>query len=210
MRHLMFAMFTMLGLCLATPALAQDDPAPEATTEAPAAEGGEDEAAPAPEEGGDDAAPAEGEEKAEEPAADAEGDDKADEGEEKTEDEAKAPETDEEAVETAVALIDAIKEGKWPLAVGLLLTLLVYLVNRFALKDKVGEKAIPWVAGGVGAAGAVGTALMTGEPVVEALTLGVAAAVAAIGGWEAVLKHVTGGSKADEPTEEKPKEGGES
>jgi len=103
----------------------------------------------------------------------------------------KVPETDAEAVQTVQSLVEAIQAGQWPLAVGLLLTLLVYGVNRFALKDKVGEKVIPWVAGGVGLAGATGVGLVSGEPIVEAVVAGVIAAVMAVGGWEALLKHLT-------------------
>jgi hypothetical protein len=210
MKHSMFT--ALFGLLLfAGVAFGQDpDPAPmledaveaveeaaEATDEATEGEApaGGDEAADAPAEGGDEAAPEGDGEEAETP---------------------KAPETDAEAVETAVSIIDAIKAGQWPLAVGLILALLVYLVNRFALKDMVSAKVVPWVSFGVGVAGATATGLLTGTPVVDSITAGVLAGVAAIGGWEMVLKTLTGGDKTPEapeapeapaeetPTEDKP------
>jgi hypothetical protein len=194
----------LLGLFLFwSPSAVAQDPEPTATEEAapeadaPAADAPEAEAPAA------DAPEVE----ADKPAADAEkpseGDEAAAEGEDKGED-PKAPGTDEEAVATAMLLVDAIKAGQWPMAVGLFLTLLVYLVNRFALKGKVDEKVIPWVAFGVGVAGAAGTGLVIGTPIVEALTEGVVAGVAAVGGWEMALKHVT--AKKDEAPVETPTE----
>lgn len=114
------------------------------------------------------------------------------------------PETDDEAVQTALSLIDALKGGQWPLAVGLFLTLLVYLVNRFALKEAVGPKIVPWIAFGVGIAGATGMGLIVGTPIAEAIVAGILAGVAAIGGWEMLFKHI-GASKDPAPTEEPPK-----
>jgi hypothetical protein len=197
--HYMTIFALLLGL-LTSPAMAQETPpvAPATTEEAaPADEVVEaaPEAAPeAPVEG--EAAPVavEGEEAAAE----------AVEGGE-SEEAPKAPVTDEEAVQTALSLVEALKAGQWPLAAGLFLTLLVYLVNRFALKDMVGEKVVPWVAGGVGVAGAVGVGLLTGMPVVEAIVAGVMAGVMAVGGWEALVKHIVPKKAPAEPLPEAPK-----
>ena len=195
-------LFTLLlagVVAVASPAYAQDpDPAPAEVTTEVTEEAAADEAAPAADEAApavDDAKePAEGDEAA--PDA-AEGDEKAAEGDEKADDYATVPETDAEAVETATALLDAIQGKEWPLAAGLLLTLLVYLANRFALKGMVSEKILPFVAGGIGMAGATGVGLATGEPIVDALVAGGLAAVAAVGGWEALAKLV------DKPEPEK-------
>ena len=191
MRHLLFAFLAMAGMAF-TPAFAQEAPTEPAPVEE-AIEAPSDDAAVVPAE--DAAVPVE-EAKADDAAAPAPAE--AVEGSE----EAKAPTTDEEAVKTAMHLLEAVQAGQWPLAVGLLLTLLVYGANRFALKDKVGEKIIPWVAGGIGMAGAVGVGLLSGEAVLDSLVAGGIAAVAAIGGWEAVLKHVTAGKSEDKPAEE--------
>jgi len=188
MNHLTTLLATMLMLTLwVSPAYAQDA-APEA---APTEEAAPADAAPAPE---GEEAPADADEAEEAPAD-------ADEGE-AAEEAPSAPTTDEEAVETALSIIDAIKAGQWPLAVGLFLTLLVYFVNRFGLKEALSEKAAPWVAAGVGAAGAIGTGLVTGTPVVDSVVAGVLAAVAAVGGWEMLLKHLTAKKEEEAPPSE--------
>lgn len=145
-------------------ALAQE----EAPPETPAAEeAAPEEAAPAAEE----AAP-EKEEAA--PAAD-----ESDEG-------ASA----EEAGEVAGALADAIQDKNWALLFGLLLSMLVALANKFGLKDKVGGKAIPWVTSGLAVLGSLSAALVGGFPLMDAISQGLVAGVAAIGGWEMILKHM--------------------
>ena len=213
MRYL-FSILLLGVLAVVSPAFAQD-PAPlteEAVTEepkadeapsadAPEAEAPADEAAEAPKADAVpvDEAPAEGAE-----VKPAEGDEDAAEGGEKADADAKVPATDEEAVETATALLDAIQGKEWPLAVGLLLTLLVYGANKFALKGMVSEKVVPFVAGGVGFAGATGVGLATGESIVDALVAGGLAAVAAVGGWEALSKLLV--KKAPEATPETPAE----
>jgi hypothetical protein len=172
-----------------------EDAAPSAVEE-PDAEAPSEDAVPAPE----------GEATAEEPEAEkaAEGGDKAAEGDDKAEADAKVPDSDEDAVETATALLDAIQGKEWPLAIGLLLTLLVYGANKFARNHMVSAKAVPFVAGGVGFAGATGVGLVTGEPLVDAVVAGGLAAVAAVGGWEAIAKLVD--KKPEEAAKPEPEE----
>lgn len=102
------------------------------------------------------------------------------------------PETDEEAIAVAVSILDAIRTEQWPLAVGLLLTLIVFLVHRFGLKDQISEKVVPWVALGVGALGGIGTGLASGVPVLEAVLVGIVGAGAAVGGWDMVFRYLSG------------------
>lgn len=104
----------------------------------------------------------------------------------------KIPETDEEAVAVGLSIVDAIRAEQWPLAVGLFLTLLVFLVHRFGLKDKLSEKVVPWVALGVGALGGIGTGLASGVPVLEAVLVGLVGAGAAVGGWDMVFRYLSG------------------
>jgi uncharacterized membrane protein len=193
----------MIGF-LSTPALAQETPTPEATEEAAPAEDAGD-AAEAPTADAEDAP--EGDEAVEDaPEGDEEAPEAA-EGDEAAPDEAeapKAPETDEEAIQTALSIVDALKGGQWPLAIGLLLSLLVYGVNRFALKEKFDEKVTPWISFGVGVAGATGTGLVMGTSIFEALTAGVIAGTVAIGGWEMLLKHIGKPKAEDAPAEETP------
>jgi len=183
MRHMLFAFIAMAGLALSPTALSQDEVLPiqpeviEAI-EAIEAEGAvEDEAAP-----------------------------DADEVEAVTpENIAEEIAEFDEAAEDAFALVDAIKSRNWPLAVGLILMLLVFVANKLGLKRLVGPKALPWVAMAVAVAGSVGTGLLAGLGWVESLLQGVLTGVAAIGGWELLLKHLLGDKKpeppADTPTE---------
>ncbi len=114
--------------------------------------------------------------------------------EEGSEEAAASPESVEEAVDVVSdevsLLVDAVQSKNWALVLGFLLSLLMAVANKFGLKDKVGGKAVPWVTSGVAVLGAVGAALMGGIPLMDAVSQGLVAGVAAIGGWEMVLKHV--------------------
>ena len=100
-------------------------------------------------------------------------------------------------------LIDAVQNKNWALVFGLLLALMVSVANKFGLKAKVGSKALPWVTSGLAVAGAVGAALLAGIPVMEALPQGLLAGVAAIGGWEMILKHFLAAKKVEADPEPK-------
>jgi len=200
----------LFGLVLGvSPALAEDPPAADeavTTEEATLAteEATEDEvAAPA------DEATVEGDEAAVEGADEAttedEGDEATEGGEEATPevgDIADEIEDFDEAAEEVFALIDAIKSKNWPLAVGLILMLLVFAANKLGLKKLVGPKALPWVAMAIAVCGSVGTGLMAGLGWAESIMQGILTGVAAIGGWELVLKHILGDKKT--PAEEAP------
>lgn len=121
---------------------------------------------------------------------------KKEEKEEKAEKE-KIAETDMEAVEDAVALWKAIESQDWPLAGGFFVMLLVFIFNRFGLKDKIGAKAIPYVSIALGVLSAIGIALASGGSIAAALEAGVLAGLAAIGSWEAVFKKFLGGSSEE-------------
>jgi hypothetical protein len=170
MRHLTALTFAIL-LPLSSPAWAQDG-TPDAVEAVEAAP----EAAPV-----EDAAPAPAEEPAEEGA-----------------EEPKAPSADqiEATTESVSLLVDALQSKNWALAIGILLSLLVSFANRFGLKDKVGSKALPWVTSAVAVLGAIGAALMAGVSIMEAASQGLVAGVAAIGGWEMVLKHLLAPKKS--------------
>ena len=172
MRHILLAAL----LLFSTPvAIAQDEPpAPTEEAAAPVEDAAPADAPAEPEAASDDA-----------PAVDAE-------TIEKTVDD----------VSDQVSLIaEAIESKNWGLLAGLLLSLLVAVANRFGLKDKVGGKAIPWVTTGIAVAGAVGAALLAGVPVMQALSQGVVAGAAAIGGWEMLLKHLLAPKSDPAPAE---------
>ena len=70
--------------------------------------------------------------------------------------------------------------------------LLVFVANKFGLKDKVGAKAIPWVSLVIGVFATSGMALASGVAVTEALIQGLSAGLAAVGSWETLFKHILG------------------
>lgn len=110
--------------------------------------------------------------------------------------EPKAPETVEEAAESLNILIEAAKGGHWSLFVGMLLTLLVWLLDKFiGIRNKVGPKAMPWVAVGLGIMGTVGIGLTSGLGIAEVLVQGFITGSSAVGLWELVFKHAL--KKAD-------------
>ena len=100
------------------------------------------------------------------------------------------PATLDEAAETVSLLVKAVQDKNWVLAVGFLMMLLVFVANKFGLKDKVGTKALPWVVLGLSVASVSGAALASGLAVADSLVQGVLAGVAAIGGWELLFKHI--------------------
>jgi hypothetical protein len=107
------------------------------------------------------------------------------------------PENDVEAIQDAVAIWKALNSQDWSLAAGLIVMLLVYIFNRFGLKEKVGKKAIPFVSLAIGILSAVGIALASGGSLAVALEAGVLAGLAAVGSWEVLFKKILGDSSED-------------
>ena len=167
-------LFAALCMAFATPAFA--DPGSDALAGEQAAEAAED-AAP---EAAEDAAPEAPEEAAIEAAEEV------------------APQTLDEAADTVGLLVKAVQDKNWALVVGFLMMLLVFIANKFGLKDKVGTKAIPWVVMGMSVASVSGAALIAGVAIPEVIMQGVLAGVAAIGGWELMFKHLLVKKTAEE------------
>jgi len=172
-RFMILSAFIGLFICL--PVLAQDEPGTGGATEVAATPEGEatPEVAATPE---GEATP--------EVAATPEG--------EATEALTDEIETFDEAAGEVSALVNALQSKNWPLAVGLFLTLLVFVANKLGLKNLVGSKAVPWVAMAISVFGTVGTGLIIGLGWVESLTQGILTGVAAIGGWELIFKNIFG------------------
>jgi hypothetical protein len=199
MRNIILAVSAALAFAFSPAAQAQEEAAAPAPEEA-AAPAPEEAAAPAPEASATEAVEAAAPVPEEAAASDVEeADVEVEEAptppvptEEATPvEEAVAPATDAEALEVAGSLFEALKGKQWPLAAGLFLSLLVYLVNRFSPKDLVPDKWEPMLSFGVGAAAAMGTALAMGGAVIESLVAGVAAGLASVGGWEIILRQLT-------------------
>jgi hypothetical protein len=111
-------------------------------------------------------------------------------------------EDDEEALSVVEELVNAAKGGQWSLVVAFVIMLLVYVVKRFGLKDKLPSKAVPWVAAGTSMAGYVAAALMVdGAGILDAVLGGLATGAAAVGLWEMVFKHFLGAKQQEAPAE---------
>lgn len=115
--------------------------------------------------------------------------------------EVEVPEDYNEAAETVSLLVKAVQDKNWALAIGLLLTLLVFVANKFGLREKVGSKAVPWIATGLATVAALGVSLANGLPVTDAISQGILAGLTAIGGWEMLFKHVLAPKKVEEQKE---------
>ncbi len=109
-----------------------------------------------------------------------------------------APKTVEDAAESVSFLVAAAKGGHWSLFLGVLLTLLVWVLDKFVkLKDRVGSKALPWVAAGLGILATMGISLSSGLSLGEGLIQGFMTGATSVGLWELVFKHAL--KKKDEP-----------
>lgn len=107
----------------------------------------------------------------------------------------KQPETDEEAVETVSFIVAAANAGAWPVMVGFVIMLAVWVVRRFALKTISAKwnKATPWVVAGLGILSCVGISLSAGTLIWwRALLEGVMSGLFASGLWELIGKRVLG------------------
>jgi len=186
MKNRMMMLFAFLAaFVLSAPVLAAPptEAAPAADTDAAPAVAADTDAAP--------------EAKAEEPKADEKkAEAKTDEGEKPA-----VITTDEEAMSAVSMLIDAAKNGHWSLVIALSIMLLIYVGNRTGLLKKLPNKALPWVAAGIGMGGYIAAALMVeGTSMMDAVTGGVVVGAAAVGLWEMVFKHFLASKKAEADT----------
>ena len=99
------------------------------------------------------------------------------------------PEDIKEIAEQVSILVQLFKEGKWGMAIGLLLSLLLMIFRKF-FKKMVPEKALPWVAVGVGIIGCIATNLISGVVWWTAILQGITAGAAATGMWQLIFKRM--------------------
>jgi hypothetical protein len=109
--------------------------------------------------------------------------------------------TDADMGEALGLAIDLATHGRWAMAVGLLLMILVYAARRFNLLAMVPKKAIPWITMGLGLTTAIAIALMTENGWSQALFSGLGGAVGSIGLWELAGKHLLGFPKSNDVEE---------
>ncbi len=108
------------------------------------------------------------------------------------------PESFDEAVDDVSLTLQAIESKNWPVAAGFILMLLVFVGNKFGLKDKVGPKRVPLVALVVALLGTTGAGLAMGVPLWTAVAQGMSAGLAAIGSWEVLFKSLLNKEEAAE------------
>lgn len=96
----------------------------------------------------------------------------------------------EESAPPVDGLVEAIQHHHWPVAVGLGITLLIYVANRAGLQKRVDKKWLPRLSIGLGILSAIAAQLALGIPWEEALSKGFLAGATATGLWEAALQHV--------------------
>lgn len=104
----------------------------------------------------------------------------------------------DEAKGAAKALLTAVQEKHWALALGLALSLLVFGMRKMNLLNMVPAKALPWVTALFGVVGYVVATLMAdGADMSDAIIGGASTGIAAVGLWEMVLKRFLGKQEDD-------------
>jgi hypothetical protein len=87
-------------------------------------------------------------------------------------------------------LIEAIQHHHWPVAVGLGITILIYIANKAGLQKRVGPEWVPRISIGLGILSAIAAQLSLGISWEEAISKGFLAGATATGLWESLLKHI--------------------
>ncbi len=100
------------------------------------------------------------------------------------------PDDPEEAILLIEQLVKAAQAGQWQLFVGLLLTLIVWILRKFNIIKFVPSKAVPWVAAAIGMVGYLGVSLASGLALLPAILQGILVGAAAVGLWEMIGQHV--------------------
>jgi len=109
------------------------------------------------------------------------------------------PQTPAEAVGLVKQIITAVKTGKWAWAVGLILMVLVFLVNR-VLSKKIPPAVLPWLAISLGVLSNVFLAIGMGTPWLDAALGGLTEGLAASGAWSALGKYLLPSNTATVPS----------
>jgi len=114
-----------------------------------------------------------------------------------------------EVVQSAGALWEAIAQKNWPLAVGVAITIIIWLLKKTGVLDKIklgSKQGIRMSVVILAALGSVAGGFIKGLPPMEVVMATVVAASAAFGGWETVgkfLRDRTGGDKPEPEQEPK-------
>lgn len=88
-------------------------------------------------------------------------------------------------------LIQSGKGHQWALFAGLLIMILTWFVDRI-LKNRIPRKVVPWLSVGLSMGSTIAFTLAAGAGWLNAVVAGVHIGLVAIGGWEALGKHIPG------------------
>jgi uncharacterized membrane protein YqgA involved in biofilm formation len=86
------------------------------------------------------------------------------------------------------AIMSAVGQKNWALLAGLMITLVVAGARWLGLTKKLSKSYDKWVAAGLAGLQTLAIGLQLGMGMKEMLMMTVSAAVAAVGGWEYLLK----------------------
>lgn len=96
------------------------------------------------------------------------------------------------------AIADASQAKNWALMAGLIITLVVAAARWVKLLEWLPKSAMKWVAGALAALTSVGTHLVAGNAdIMSMIVTAVSTGVAAVGGWEMLLKPLLGKLSGD-------------
>lgn len=85
----------------------------------------------------------------------------------------------------SVGIIKALFEsGQYAMGAGFLILILVFVLRKIGLEEKVNSNALPWVTLGLSTLSAVGVALAGGADVGDGIYQGLLSAFVAMGGWD--------------------------
>jgi len=107
------------------------------------------------------------------------------------------PETEVEAIGMIGAFVKAVNDGDWTLVFAFGVMILIYLVRRLGLLDKLPTDAVVWVSLGVGVLGCTAAALIDGAALGAAILQGIVLGLSSAGLWSAGGKHGLPLAKAD-------------
>lgn len=101
------------------------------------------------------------------------------------------PETVDQATGWLPALLSNLLAGKWEVAGGILVMILVVVIRQFALpKWNISADVLPYVSAILGALGMGGLAVFGGAPIGASLLQGLVMSLLAGGVWDMLGKHL--------------------
>ena len=99
------------------------------------------------------------------------------------------PQTDAEVIGVIGSFVKAVNSGDWTLVFAFGVMILIYLVRRLGLLDKLPADAVVWVSLAISVLGCAAAALIDGAAIGAAILQGVVLGLSSAGLWSAGGKH---------------------